>query len=196
MASSLKNLSQYSELGIAKQSDDYKFRIGIAVSEWNQEVTASLAEAAINTLKQYGFEDKDIILKSVPGSFELPLATKYLIDHAIVDAVICLGCVIQGETRHFEFICSGVTQGIMKLTLETSIPISFGLLTTDNLQQALDRAGGKHGNKGVEAAIAALKMLKLNQEMEDLHSKLIFGNNDFNDDFDDDLNNNPLNIIN
>lgn len=161
MASELKNLSIYKENGIAKQNKNDEFKIGIVVSEWNQEITASLAEAAIGTLKKYGYSDDDIILKSVPGSFELPLAARYLIDFTCVDAVICLGCVIQGETKHFDYICSGVTKGIMEINLDTGIPVTFGVLTTDNQQQALDRSGGKYGNKGVEAAIAALKMLNM-----------------------------------
>jgi len=165
MASSLKNLSHYSETGIATQNTKTPFKIGIAVSEWNQEVTASLAEGAIATLKKYGFTDSDIILKSVPGSFELPLAAEYLINYAQADAVICLGCVIQGETRHFDFICAGVAEGIMKVNLETGFPVSFGVLTTQNQQQALERAGGKHGNKGDEAAVAVLKMLQLRNEL-------------------------------
>jgi 6,7-dimethyl-8-ribityllumazine synthase len=165
MASTLKNLSQYSENGVAAQNLENPYTIGIAVSEWNQEITANLAEGAINTLKKYGYSDEHIIIKSVPGSFELPLAAEYLINFAYADAVICLGCVIQGETRHFDFICSAVAEGIMKLNLTTEVPVSFGVLTTDNQQQAIDRSGGKHGNKGDEAAIAALKMLNLKNEL-------------------------------
>lgn len=165
MASSLKNLSQYSETGIAVQNPNDPFFIGIAVSEWNQEITAAMAEGAIATLKKYGYGDEHIILKSVPGSFELALAARYLIEYTTVDAVICLGCVIQGETRHFDFVCSGVTEGIMKVNIETGVPVAFGVLTTENQQQALDRAGGKHGNKGDEAAIAALKMLGMKTEL-------------------------------
>lgn len=165
MASELKNLSNYSETGIIRQSTENEMTIGIVVSEWNQEVTASLTQAAIETLKKYGFTDDNIILKSVPGSFELPQAAKFLIDYSDVNAVICLGCVIQGETRHFDFVCSGVTQGIMNINLQTGVPVSFGILTTQNLQQALDRSGGKHGNKGVEAAIAALKMIQFKTDL-------------------------------
>jgi 6,7-dimethyl-8-ribityllumazine synthase len=165
MASELKNLSVYKESGIAKQTSETKYKIGIIVSEWNQEITANLTEAAIETLNKYGYSNNDIILKSVPGSFELALGAKYLIEIAGADAVICLGCVIQGETRHFDFICSGVTQGIMNVNLQTGTPVAFGVLTTDNQQQALDRSGGKHGNKGTEATVAALKMLQLKNEL-------------------------------
>jgi 6,7-dimethyl-8-ribityllumazine synthase len=154
-----------------RQSIDNKMTIGIVVSEWNQEVTASLTQAAVETLKKYGFTDENIIIKSVPGSFELPQAAKFMIDYTYVDAVICLGCVIQGETRHFDFVCSGVTQGIMDINLKTGVPVSFGILTTQNLQQALDRAGGKHGNKGVEAAIAVLKMIQFKIDLFELEEE-------------------------
>lgn len=165
MASALKNLSGYSENGILKQNANKDFVIGIVVSEWNQKITTSLAESAIKTLKKYGFDSKEIILKSVPGSFELAQGAKFLIDFCNVNAVICLGCVIQGETRHFDFVCSGITQGIMTLNITNNIPISFGILTTNNLEQAKDRSGGKLGNKGDEAAIAVLKMLNLKYEL-------------------------------
>jgi 6,7-dimethyl-8-ribityllumazine synthase len=166
MASELKNLSEYSETGIAEFNSITNYKIGVVVSEWNQEITANLAEGAINTLKKYGYKSSNIIIKSVPGSFELPLAAKLLIDHAKADAVICLGCVIQGETRHFDYVCSGVTQGIINVNLQTEAPVAFGVLTTDNQQQAIDRAGGKYGNKGDEAAIAVLKMLSLKANLK------------------------------
>ncbi|HOZ29824.1 MAG TPA: 6,7-dimethyl-8-ribityllumazine synthase [Bacteroidales bacterium] len=165
MASSRKNLSDYSKSNIKFQNKESKFTIGIVVSEWNRDITDKLADAAINTLKKYGYSEEDIIKKYVPGSFELVLGAKYLINYAVVDAVICLGCVIQGETRHFDFICSAVSEGIMKLNIDMEIPVSFGVLTTDNIQQAIDRAGGKHGNKGDEAAIAVLKMLHLENSL-------------------------------
>ncbi|HRS54791.1 MAG TPA: 6,7-dimethyl-8-ribityllumazine synthase, partial [Bacteroidales bacterium] len=104
---------------------------------------------------------ENIISITVPGSFELPKGAKYLIDKNVIDTVICIGCVIQGETRHFEFICQAVSYGIMKLNLETNIPVIFGVLTTNNIEQARERAGGKYGNKGVEAAITAIKMASL-----------------------------------
>lgn len=161
MASELKNLSIYTDTGIAHQDANHSLKIGIAVSEWNQEITANLAEGAIETIKKYGYNDDDIIVRSVPGSFELPLAAAYLIKNHKCDAVVCLGCVIQGDTKHFDYVCSGVTQGIMNVNLEFKTPVAFGLLTTNNQQQAIDRAGGRLGNKGIEAAAAALKMLAL-----------------------------------
>ena len=112
-------------------------------------------------MKKHGALDENILLKYVPGSFELPLGAQYFAEMENVDAVILLGCVIQGETRHFDFICEGVTHGTMELNLKYNKPFIFGLLTTENEQQALDRAGGKHGNKGDEAAITAIKMVQL-----------------------------------
>ncbi len=158
MATELRKTSGKEEVNIPNQ-DEYKFKIGIAVSEWNDEITNYLKTGAIRTLKKYGFTDEHIIVKYVPGSFELPLGAKYLIEFANTDAVICLGCVIEGKTRHFDFVCQGVTQGIMDINLKTGKPVAFGVLTTKNQQQAKERAGGRLGNKGEEAAEAVLKML-------------------------------------
>jgi 6,7-dimethyl-8-ribityllumazine synthase len=136
-------------------------RFGIVVSEWNFQITSALAEGAVNTLKRHGVRDEDVMVKYVPGSFELPLGAQYFAEMENVDAVILLGCVIQGETRHFDFICQGVTQGTVELNLKYNKPFIFGILTTENEQQALDRSGGKHGNKGDEAAVTAIKMVYL-----------------------------------
>jgi 6,7-dimethyl-8-ribityllumazine synthase len=136
-------------------------RFGIVVSEWNFQITSALAEGAVRTLKKHGVRDEDIMVKYVPGSFELPLGAQYFAEMENVDAVILLGCVIQGETRHFDFICQGVTQGTVELNLKYNKPFIFGILTTENEQQALDRSGGKHGNKGDEAAVTAIKMVYL-----------------------------------
>jgi 6,7-dimethyl-8-ribityllumazine synthase len=163
MSSRDKNLSVYTgEVG--KMPEDAL--VAIVVSEWNTEITTSLLNAAVATLKENGIKDDDIIVRYVPGSFELPLGAKLLLDNAEPDAVICLGCVIQGETRHFDFICDSVANGIMTLGLEYNTPVIFGVLTPNNMQQAIDRAGGKHGNKGVEAAITALKLIALQYELE------------------------------
>jgi 6,7-dimethyl-8-ribityllumazine synthase len=135
--------------------------IGIVVSEWNPEITDALCEGAYNTLIEQGIKKTSIQIHKVPGSFELPLGAQYLIENVEVDAVICLGCVIQGETRHFDFICQAVSQQISRLNIDYNLPVIFGLLTTDNFEQAKARSGGKHGNKGIEAAIAAIKMLQL-----------------------------------
>jgi len=165
MATHLKNLSQY-DLNSVPSAKQMKF--GIVVSEWNNKITFALAKGAINTLKKHGATDENILLKYVPGSFELTLGAQLIAENNDVDAVICLGCVIQGETRHFDFICQGVTHGITELNLDFNLPFVFGLLTTDNLQQAEDRAGGKHGNKGDEAAITAIKMVALQKDLENL----------------------------
>jgi 6,7-dimethyl-8-ribityllumazine synthase len=143
-----------------------KMRFGIVVSDWNQEVTWALLNGATETLRKHGVSKDDIVVKHVPGSFELTLGAQWLAEYDDLDGVICLGCVIQGETPHFTYICQGVAQGITTLNLEYNIPFVFGVLTTNTLQQAIDRAGGKHGNKGDEAAITAIKMAALQKEME------------------------------
>ncbi len=134
-------------------------RFGIAVAEWNSEVTEALLRGALDTLAEKGAAAENIEVMHVPGSFELPLAGQWLAKTGRFDAIILLGCVIQGETRHFDFICQGVTQGTMELNLAFNLPFVFGVLTTQNQQQATDRAGGKHGNKGTEAALTAIKMV-------------------------------------
>lgn len=162
MSSSLKNLSDFTSSLPQLQG----VRIGIVVAEWNDQVTFALRDGAIQTLKQAGITDEQILITYVPGSFELPLGAQFFLENNTVDAVICIGCVIQGETPHFTFICDAVAQGIMRLNLDYNRPVIFGVLTTLNLQQALDRSGGKHGNKGDEAAFTALKMLALQRQQE------------------------------
>jgi 6,7-dimethyl-8-ribityllumazine synthase len=157
------NLSDYNPESVP---DAGKMRFGIVVSDWNMEVTWALLNGAVSTLKKHGAADKNIIVKHVPGSFELTLGAQFLAEYDDPDAVICLGCVIQGETPHFTYICQGVTQGITQLNMEYNIPFVFGVLTTNSRQEAIDRAGGKHGNKGDEAAVTAIKMAALQQEME------------------------------
>lgn len=141
---------------------------GIVVAEWNREVTEALLEGAVRTLHRAGCPDLNIQIKYVPGTFELTLGAQFFAEYTDVDAVIALGCVIQGETRHFDFICQGVTQGITQLQMHWNLPIAFGVLTVDNMQQALDRCGGRLGNKGDEAAAAAIQMVKLQIDMEAL----------------------------
>ncbi|MDR1342747.1 MAG: 6,7-dimethyl-8-ribityllumazine synthase [Prevotellaceae bacterium] len=160
MSSALHNLSRVHD-GEVPSAKEMHF--GIAVSEWNAEITGKLLTGAYNTLLKYEAKEKNIVVKWVPGSFELPLGAQLIAENHKVDAVICLGCVIQGETRHFEFICSAVSTGIMQLNLEYDLPFVFGLLTTNNMQQAQDRAGGKYGNKGDEAATSAIKMVAMQQ---------------------------------
>jgi 6,7-dimethyl-8-ribityllumazine synthase len=163
MASNLKNLSSYDP---SKVPDASEMKFGIVVSEWNIEITRSLLEGAIKTLTLHGAIEKNIEVRWVPGSFELTLGGQFFAEYRDVDAVLCLGCIIQGETRHFDFICQGVSYGITDLNLNNNIPFIFGVLTTDNQQQAADRAGGIHGNKGDEAAITAIKMAALQRDME------------------------------
>ena len=140
-------------------------KFGVVYAEWNPEVTLALKKGAVNTLLQYGVEREDIQVEAVPGTFELTLGGQLMAENTDVDAVILLGCVIQGETRHFDFICQGVTYGATKLNLEYGIPFIFGVLTTDNQQQAIDRAGGRLGNKGDEAAYTAIKMVALSRKL-------------------------------
>jgi len=163
MAEKKKNLSEHDANRIPNAKG---MRFGILVSEWNPQVTESLLEAAVKTLLDNGAQQQDIRVEYVPGSFELPGAAKIMIDTINPGAVICIGCVIQGETRHFEFICNAVANSIANLNTTTGIPVIFGVLTTDNFQQALDRAGGKHGNKGDEAAVAAIKMAALKKSLQ------------------------------
>ncbi len=163
MASNLKNLSSFDP---ETMPDASNMKFGIVVSEWNHDITGALLNGALQTLSALKVKDENIHVKWVPGSFELTLGAQFMAEYTNVDAVICLGCVIQGETRHFDFICQGVTHGITDLNLNYSMPFIFGLLTTDTLEQAKDRAGGKHGNKGDEAAVTAIKMVALQKEME------------------------------
>ncbi len=162
MSSLNKNLSKYNPDEIPS-ADDMLF--GIVVSEWNKEITDQLYNGAYSTLLKQGAKEENIITRYVPGSFELPIAAQFLLESTEVDAVICLGCIIQGETRHFEFIANAVTQGITNVALTYNTPVILGVLTTDNLQQAKERSGGKHGNKGIEAAITAIKMIDLSDSL-------------------------------
>ena len=158
-----KNLSEYDLNSVPSGKD---LQVGIVVAEWNHEITSALAQGAMDTLKKHGVKPENIEIKHVPGTFELTLGGQFFAEYTDVDAVILLGCVIQGQTRHFDFICQGVTQGTTDLNLRYNKPFIFGILTTNNEQQALDRAGGKLGNKGDEAAVTALKMVALKKEME------------------------------
>jgi 6,7-dimethyl-8-ribityllumazine synthase len=157
VATSLKNLSDYDKNTIPNGAD---FSIGIVVSEWNDHITSKLLAGAVTTLIESGVKEENIQLKRVPGAFELPLAAQWLAQ-TNVDGIIAIGVVIQGETRHFDFVCSGTTNGIMEVNLKYDKPVAFCLLTDNTEQQSIDRAGGKHGNKGVEAAVTVLKMIDL-----------------------------------
>jgi 6,7-dimethyl-8-ribityllumazine synthase len=163
MATNLKNLSEYDA---SKVPSAEKMKFGIIVSEWNSTITGALLQGAHSTLEKHGAKTENIIIAHVPGSFELTHGARQFIKHTDVDAVICLGCVIKGDTPHFDYVCQGVTQGITELNVRHKIPVIFGLLTTNNQQQALDRAGGRFGNKGDEGAITAIKMVALSRELK------------------------------
>ncbi len=162
MATSMKNLSDYDPELIPSAS---KMHFGIVVSEWNHEITARLLQGAVETLIRHDAEENNITVKHVPGSFELTSGAKMLADTGKFHGIICIGCIIRGETPHFDYICQSVTQGITVLNAQYQIPFVFGILTVNNLLQAKDRAGGKHGNKGDEAAITAIKMISLQKEI-------------------------------
>ena len=139
-------------------------KIGIVVAEWNEQITEGLYKGAMQALNNCGCTN--VTRKDVPGSFELPLGAQYLLEYTDLDAVICLGSVIQGETKHFDFICEGTALGIKDVSLKYNKPVIFGVLTDNTLQQAIDRSGGKHGNKGTEAAVTAIKMVALQKELQ------------------------------
>ena len=163
MATALKNLSDYTKENIPNGAD---FKVGIVVSEWNESITNNLFEGAKKALLENGVPESNILVRHVPGAFELPLASQFMLDNTDVDGVVAIGVVIQGETKHFDFVCQGTTQGLMNVMLEYNSPISFCLLTDNNIQQSIDRSGGIHGNKGIECAIACLKMIALKKSFE------------------------------
>jgi len=162
MATANKNLSHYDKATIP---DARNFRFGIVVSEWNPSITEGLYEGAFKALIDNGAEAGNILRYDVPGSFELIYGCKKM-QKQNVDAIIAIGSVIQGETRHFDFVCDGVTQGIKDLNIQNDIPIIFCVLTDNYMQQAIDRSGGKHGNKGTESAIAAIKMAEFRSQTD------------------------------
>jgi len=158
MSSKDQNLSAGSKEKL-KSVEDFSF--AIIVSEWNDEITFSLRDACIATLEENGAKTENIHIHYVPGAFELPLGARIIMGQTKVDAAICLGCVIKGETDHDKYISNAVASGIMNLGLTSKKPVIFGLLTPNTKEQALDRAGGKYGNKGIEAATSAIKMVHL-----------------------------------
>ena len=157
MATYLRNLSEYD---FSKVPDASNMCFGIVVAEWNPEITGKLLEGCVSTLEKHGTLPENIHVKTVPGSFELIYGAHQMCLNGGYDAVIILGCVIRGDTPHFDYICEGVTYGIARLNAKSEIPVIYGLLTTDTLEQAKERAGGKLGNKGDECAIVAIKMAK------------------------------------
>ncbi len=161
MSSSLKNLSDFSHIEVKSAVG---LNMAIVVAQWNAEITGALLNGAIEGLTKHGATEDNITVIEVPGSFELISGADIALRNKQFDAVICLGCVIQGETRHFDFICDAVANGIANVGIKYNKPAIFGVLTTDNQQQALDRAGGIHGNKGEEAAITAIQMAHISKQ--------------------------------
>ena len=180
MATNLKNLSNYDP---SEVPDGSEFSFGIIVSEYNSDITFSLRDACVKTLLAHNVSAENITVDYAPGAFELPVAAQSLYFGTMCDAVIVLGCVIKGDTDHDIYINQAVSQGIMNLGIELDMPFIFGLLTTNDHQQAMDRAGGKHGNKGTECAIAALKMLALQErhKMDDEDMDALFDEEEFED---------------
>ncbi|HKK40049.1 MAG TPA: 6,7-dimethyl-8-ribityllumazine synthase [Cryomorphaceae bacterium] len=162
MATQGKNLSH---LDKGSTPSAAPFRFGIVSAEWNAEITDPLTQGAGETLIELGARRYHVDVRKVPGSFELPIGAKLLIDSGNYDAIIAIGSVIQGETRHFEFVCQAVAQGVKDVSLQTGVPVIFCVLTDDTMEQAKARSGGKHGNKGVEAAIAAVKMAYMKSQL-------------------------------
>lgn len=155
-----KNLSNYDPNEIPDASE---MSFGIVVSEWNRGITENLLKGCVDTLEKHGVQRHSIKLRYVPGSFELPLGAQWMAEGREVDAVICLGSVIRGETAHFDFVCQACSQGVKDVALRMNLPVIFGVLTDDNEDQAIARSGGKLGNKGDEAAITAIKMVALGE---------------------------------
>lgn len=163
MATAYHNLSEY-DFNSVPDASEMKF--GIVVSEWNYNITGALLQGAIDTLQKHGAKPENILVKHVPGSFELTYGASRLIDSTELDAVIAIGCVVRGDTPHFDYVCQGTTQGIAHLNATCGIPVIFGLITTNTMEQAEDRAGGKLGNKGDECAITAIKMIDFSWSLE------------------------------
>ncbi len=162
MATKNTNLSAYDKNTIPNAKD---FRFGIVVSEWNHDITEGMFQGAFDALKDCGAINENIVRWNVPGSFELIYGCKQMTkSYDMLDAVIAIGSVIQGETKHFDYVCESVSQGIKDLNIQGNIPVIFCVLTDNTMQQAIDRSGGKHGNKGTEAAVAAIKMAQLRKD--------------------------------
>ncbi|MBM3456857.1 MAG: 6,7-dimethyl-8-ribityllumazine synthase [Bacteroidetes bacterium] len=161
MASSLKYLSSFDKTKYINCAD---FNVGIVVSEWNRKITENLLEGALEVFCSVGISKTQIFIEWVPGSFELPLGAQLLSRNQKIDGIVAIGVVIQGETKHFDFVCQGTTNGIMQVMLSENIPISFCVLTDNTIQQSIERSGGKYGNKGIEAAASCLDMIRMTKK--------------------------------
>ena len=162
----MRNLSQKYHNDLSKIPSANSMKIGIAVSEWNSKITEGLFNGAIETLLACNCKKENIIRKNVPGSFELPLAAQFFFESSDVDAVICIGSVIKGETKHFDYVCESTAIGIKDVSLKYNKPVIFGVLTDNTLQQAIDRSSNNKSNKGIEAAISAIKMIHLKSNLD------------------------------
>jgi 6,7-dimethyl-8-ribityllumazine synthase len=162
MATANKNLSAYNK---EKIEDGADLIIGIVVSEWNDEITSNLCKGAVQTLLENNVPEENIKIQKVPGAFELPLGAQFLLKSQQLDGIITIGAVIQGETKHFDFVCQGATDGIMRVMLDFNTPISFCVLTDNTKEQSIARSGGKHGNKGIEAAVSLLQMIAAHKSL-------------------------------
>lgn len=174
MASALKNLSDYDEKSMPSAED---MNIGIVVSDWNKKITHTLYEGCYDTLIKHGAKEENLHTMQVPGTFELPIGAKIIASGKRLDAVICIGCVIKGETEHDVYINTAVASGLTNLGIMSGIPMIFGVLTPNTEQQAKDRAGGKYGNKGVEAAVTAIRMADLKKKKGEKSEKKGIGFN-------------------
>lgn len=163
MATVHNNLSEYN---IDKVPDGTDYTIALVVSEWNENITGNLLKGAYDTLVKHNVDPTQISVYPVPGTYELPIGCQMALENRDYDAVVAIGSVIQGETKHFDFVCESTANGVREVSLKYNIPVIFCVLTDDTLQQAIDRSGGKHGNKGIECAVAALKMASLQKQMK------------------------------
>lgn len=166
MASHHQNLSDHDSNKVPSAEG---MKIALVIAEWNSEITEGLKRGALDTLLKYGAKPENIQLEYVPGSYELPMGAQFILDsRSAIDVVICLGCVIQGETRHFDFVCEAVSQGVKDVSLKYNKPVIFGVLTDNTIEQSRARSGGTLGNKGDEAAVTAIKMVALKQNLSQM----------------------------
>ena len=173
MSSALKNLSSYDDSNVPEAKE---LKFGIVVADWHANITHALYQGCLDTLLKHGAEEDKIELLQVPGSFELTAGARLLAGRHTLDAIIAIGCVIQGETKHNDYINTAVANGLTSLSLATGVPCIYGVLTPNTEEQALDRAGGKYGNKGVEAAITAIRMAAMKKSMSKAKQRIGFGN--------------------
>jgi len=172
MATSGKNLSIIDNFQLKSPE---KIKIGVVVAEWNKQITQRLLDGVTQTLHQLKIPNNNIQIHWVPGTFELPIGAQYVLEgNTKIDGIICVGCVIEGETKHFDYVCLGATNGIMNVGLRYNKPVTFCVLTDQNEQQSIERSGGKHGNKGVECTISCLKMIMLKKEINSSSNKIGF----------------------